>query len=145
MGGTRRKTVTPKTARAKLEFRLVPNQDPQEIFTQLTQYLQDQGFSDIQVNYLLGESAYRWDLQHPLVDLLVETAQKCYGGTDQIELLPSSPGTGPMALINQYTQAPIVACGVGYSKSGNHAPNENIRISDYLEFIEFFDQFLERL
>lgn len=139
------KTVTPKTARAKLEFRLVPNQDPQEIFTQLTQYLQDQGFSDIQVNYLLGESAYRWDLQHPLVDLLVETAQKCYGGADQIELLPSSPGTGPMALINQYTQAPIVACGVGYSKSGNHAPNENIRISDYLEFIEFFDQFLERL
>ncbi|RHW49880.1 acetylornithine deacetylase [Bombilactobacillus bombi] len=139
------KTVTPKTAKAKLEFRLVPNQDPQDLFNKLTNYLQEQGFADIKVNYLLGEAGYRWDLNHPLVDLLVDTAKKCYGSDQQVELLPSSPGTGPMYLINKYTQAPIVSCGVSYSKSGDHAPNENIRIQDYLAFIDFFDQFLDRL
>ncbi|MBA1434762.1 M20/M25/M40 family metallo-hydrolase [Bombilactobacillus bombi] len=139
------KTVTPKTASAKLEFRLVPNQSPQDIFNKLTKYLQEQGFGDIEVRYLLGESGYRWDLQQPLVDKLIQTAQDCYGGKDQVELLPSSPGTGPMYLVNKYTHAPIVACGVSYSKAGDHAPNENIRIQDYLEFIEFFGQFLSKV
>lgn len=138
------KTVTPCTAQAKLEFRLVPNQDPQRIFQQLSTYLQEQGFEDITVTYLLGERGYRWDLQNPLVEQLVATAKAVYG-EKQVTALPSSAGTGPMYLINHYTQAPIIDCGVGYSHSGPHAPNENIRIADYLQFIEFFNQFLDRL
>ncbi|UQS81493.1 M20/M25/M40 family metallo-hydrolase [Bombilactobacillus folatiphilus] len=138
------KTVTPKQATAKLEFRLVPNQDPQVIFKQLTQYLQDQGFTDIQVDYLLGERGYRWDLQNPLVDRLIATAKTVYGD-DKVVSLPSSAGTGPMYLLNKNTHAPIVSCGVGYSHSGPHAPNENIRINDYLQFIDFFSQFLDKL
>ncbi|WP_334333357.1 MULTISPECIES: M20/M25/M40 family metallo-hydrolase [unclassified Companilactobacillus] len=139
------KTVTPKAATAKLEFRLVPNQDPHDLFDKLTKYLNDQGFKDIKVKYLLGEKGYRWDLDSPIVNKLIGTAKDFFGGEDKVEALPSSPGTGPMYLLNEYTHASIISCGVSYSKAGNHAPNENIRIQDYLDFIDFFDQFLGKL
>lgn len=139
------KTVTPKAATAKLEFRLVPNQDPHDLFDKLTKYLNDQGFKDIKVKYLLGEKGYRWDLDSPIVNKLIDTAKDFFGGEDKIEALPSSPGTGPMNLVNHYTKASIVSTGVSYSKAGNHAPNENIRIQDYLDFIDFFNQFLGKL
>ncbi|MQS97500.1 M20/M25/M40 family metallo-hydrolase [Companilactobacillus halodurans] len=139
------KTVTPKAAKAKLEFRLVPNQDPHDLFDKLTKYLNDQGFKDIKVKYLLGEKGYRWDLNSPIVDKLIGTAKDFFGGEDKVEALPSSPGTGPMYLLNEYTHASIISTGVSYSKAGNHAPNENIRIQDYLDFIDFFDQFLGKL
>ena len=139
------KTVTPKAATAKLEFRLVPNQDPHDLFDKLTKYLNDQGFKDIKVKYLLGEKGYRWDLDSPIVNKLIGTAKDFFGGEDKVEALPSSPGTGPMYLLNEYTHASIISCGVSYSKAGNHAPNENIRIQDYLDFIDFFDQFLSKL
>ncbi|GAB5056972.1 hypothetical protein COSHB9_13600 [Companilactobacillus alimentarius] len=139
------KTVTPKAATAKLEFRLVPNQDPHDLFDKLTKYLNDQGFKDIKVKYLLGEKGYRWDLDSPIVDKLISTAKDFFGGKDKVEALPSSPGTGPMYLLNEYTHASIISTGVSYSKAGNHAPNENIRIQDYLDFIDFFDQFLGKL
>ena len=139
------KTVTPKAATAKLEFRLVPNQDPKDIFDKLTKYLESQGFKDVKVKYLLGEKGYRWDLDSPIVDKLISTAEDYYGGPDKVSALPSSAGTGPMYVVNKYTKAPIVSCGVSYAKGGAHAPNENIRIKDYLEFIDFFDEFLSKL
>lgn len=139
------KTVTPKAATAKLEFRLVPDQDPHDLFDKLKKYLKDQGFTDIKVKYLLGEKGYRWDLDSPIVNKLIGTAKDFFGGEDKVEALPSSPGTGPMKLVNEYTHASIVSTGVSYSKAGNHAPNENIRIQDYLDFIDFFDQFLSKL
>ncbi|UQS83698.1 M20/M25/M40 family metallo-hydrolase [Bombilactobacillus thymidiniphilus] len=138
------KTVTPKQAQAKLEFRLVPDQDPQVIFDKLTTYLASQGFTDIKVQYLLGEKAYRWDLQSDMAQKLITTAKQFYGD-QQVAVLPSSAGTGPMHLLHYYTQADILSCGVGYSKSGPHAPNENIRLRDYLEFIEFFVDFLNKV
>lgn len=139
------KTVTPKAAVAKLEFRLVPNQDPKDIFDKLTKYLESQGFSDVSVKYLLGERGYRWDLDSPIVNTLIQTAKDFYGGEDAVEALPSSPGTGPMYVVNKYAQAPIVSIGVSYAKGGAHAPNENIRIKDYLDFIDFFDEFLAKI
>ncbi|NVY95782.1 M20/M25/M40 family metallo-hydrolase [Lactobacillus sp. DCY120] len=139
------KTITPKEATAKLEFRLVPNQDPEDLFKKLTCYLEDQGFADLQVDYLLGEKGYRSDLSQPIVQSLIQTAQACYGGPEQVEVLPSSAGTGPMEVVSRYAKAPIVSCGVSYAQAGNHAPNENIRIADYVQFINFFGQFLEQL
>lgn len=139
------KTVTPKKATAKMEFRLVPDQDPKDIFEKLSKYLTDKGFSDIKVTYLMGEKGYRWDLNSPIVNTLIDTAKEFFGGDDKVEALPSSPGTGPMQLVNEYTKAPIISCGVSYAKAGNHAPNENIRIQDYLDFIDFFDKFLGKI
>ena len=51
-------------------------------------------------------------------------------------VLPSSAGTGPMYEVCQRFGTPAVSVGVGHFASNNHAPNENIRIDDFIEGIK---------
>jgi len=48
-GGPGPKTVIPSSASAKVDFRLVPNQDPWDIVAKLKAHLCEQGFDDIEV------------------------------------------------------------------------------------------------
>src|SRR5262249_22606365 len=49
------KTVTPSEAMAKMDFRLLPDQDPQDIFAKLRRHLDAQGFDDVELVELGGE------------------------------------------------------------------------------------------
>ncbi|KRL13917.1 M20/M25/M40 family metallo-hydrolase [Schleiferilactobacillus perolens] len=138
------KTVLPHTARAKLDIRLVPDLDPEEVADLVRAHLKKHGFADIKVEYLMGEKSYRSGLDAPLVSRITTVAKAIYGD-DQVELLPSSAGTGPMYLFNHYLHAPLLAFGIGYAQSGPHAPNENIRIADYHQGIDFLDHIFEDL
>ncbi len=46
------KTVLPAKAMAKMDFRLVPDQDPDDILEKLKAHLKAQGFEDVQVKKL---------------------------------------------------------------------------------------------
>ena len=49
------KTVLPARASAKVDFRLVPDQDPDDIRKKLRAHLDEHGFSDVQITDLGGE------------------------------------------------------------------------------------------
>ena len=49
------KTVLPAQASAKVDFRLVPDQTPQEVLEKLRKHLDAEGFSDIEIKFLGGE------------------------------------------------------------------------------------------
>ena len=49
------KTVLPARASAKVDFRLVPDQFPQDVLKQLRAHLDAEGFADIHINFLGGE------------------------------------------------------------------------------------------
>src|SRR5439155_15924795 len=51
------KTVLPKEARAKLDFRLVPHLTPELVHDLLKQHLARRGFDDIEIVPLAGEHA----------------------------------------------------------------------------------------
>src|SRR5699024_8086626 len=55
------KTVLPKRAMAKLDCRLVPGQNPDHIADCIRRHLDKHGFTDVKVNYLNGQFAYRSD------------------------------------------------------------------------------------
>ena len=69
------KTVLPAEASAKIDFRLVPNQDPQDIVAKLRAHLDAQGFSDVEIILLGGEPPARTNPDHPFVQLAIETAE----------------------------------------------------------------------
>jgi acetylornithine deacetylase/succinyl-diaminopimelate desuccinylase-like protein len=125
------KTVLPAKASAKVDFRLVPDQNPQEILNLLRQHLDHEGFEDVEIHYLGGEPAGRTDPDDPFVKLVVETAQEVYGKPMLIE--PMIGGSGPNALFIQYLHVPVVSAGLGHPGAQVHAPNENIRIDLYLK------------
>lgn len=125
------KTVLPARASAKVDFRLVPDQTPQDVLQQLRQHLDREGFTDVQITYLGGEAPARTDPDHPFVKLVVESAADVYDHPMQI--VPMSGGSGPNHLFIETLNVPIVTAGIGHPGSQAHAPNENIRLDLYLK------------
>lgn len=136
------KTIIPKEASAKLDCRLAPNQDPQKIAGLISKQLEKNGYGDVQLDYLLGEDAFRSDLDHPFVKLNKKVADKVYT-SEKVRLIPNMPGGGPMKQFADSVHAPIVMVGIHYSGSHPHSPNENIRLADYKQGTYFLARLLE--
>jgi acetylornithine deacetylase/succinyl-diaminopimelate desuccinylase-like protein len=122
------KTVLPAEARAKVDFRLVPDQDPDTVHRNLRAHLDAQGFSDVEIRYLGGQRPGRVDPNHPYVQLAARTAKTVYGKEPSI--VPMVGGSGPVWPFVAGLQQPFVTCGCGYPGTRAHAPNENLRLSD---------------
>jgi len=139
------KTVLPAEASAKVDFRLVPDQEPAEIIRLLRRHLDEQGFSDVEVVEIEGEGerAARTDPDAPIVGVVADVSRALTGKEPLI--LPTSAGTGPQHVLCGQFGVPAVGTGVGNQESNNHAPNENIFVRDYLEGIKqmvwLFDRF----
>ncbi len=125
------KTVLPAKASAKIDFRLVPDQNPEQVLKQLRTHLDAEGFSDVQIEYLGGEAPARTDPDHPFVKIVVETAGEVYGVPMQI--MPMHGGSGPNSPFIHDLGLPVATAGMGYPDTRSHAPNENIRIDLYLK------------
>jgi acetylornithine deacetylase/succinyl-diaminopimelate desuccinylase-like protein len=123
------KTVIPAVASAKVDFRLLPGQDPFQVARQLREHLDRQHFGDVGIKILGAERAGVVDPDDPLVSLTVATAEEVYGKPAQ--LLPMSGGTTPTYLFTE-KGVPVVTPGVGFGTSNlAHSPNENMRLVDF--------------
>lgn len=125
------KTVQPAKASAKVDFRLVPDQTPEDIFQKLRQHLDGHGFQDVAVKMLGGEAPARTDPDDPFVQLVVDQAAEVYGMPMQV--VPMIGGSGPNHLFIEALHLPVVTAGMGYPGTLAHAPNENIRLDLYLK------------
>jgi len=125
------KTVLPARASAKVDFRLVPDQNPEQILKQLREHLDSEGFQDIEINYLGGGPAARTDPDDPFIKKVLETAYQVYG--TEMKIIPLSGGSGPNYPFVHDLGLPVATAGLDYPDSRAHAPNENIRIDLYLK------------
>ena len=127
------KTVLPATARVKLDFRLVPDQRPEDILSKLKAHLASQGFDDLTVTYSDGENPARTAMDSPFIKLVSATARDVYG--KEPLLVPTMTGSGPMYCISQGLGLPVASSGIGFPDDKIHAPNENARIDYFLKGI----------
>ncbi len=128
------KTVLPNEATCKIDFRLVPDQNPHQILNSLRAYLDAQGFDDISIKVWDADWAYRTDPNDPLVKAVVTAAGRVY---DQPPVVaPTMAGSGPAYTLCGELGLPSAGAGTGYYDSQAHAPNENIRLADFIEGIK---------
>jgi acetylornithine deacetylase/succinyl-diaminopimelate desuccinylase-like protein len=125
------KTVLPARASAKVDFRLIPDQDPADILKKLRAHLDAQGFSDVQITDLGGDVPARTDPDHPFIQLVAKTAEEVYEMPQK--LIPMSGGSGPNHPFVHVLGLPVATGGLGYPDTKAHAPNENIRVDLYLK------------
>jgi acetylornithine deacetylase/succinyl-diaminopimelate desuccinylase-like protein len=125
------KTILPSVASAKIDFRLVPDQRPENIIPLLRAHLDKHGFKDIEILDLGSEAPAVTDPDDPFVKLVAESAIDIYGQSMQI--VPLSGGSGPNAIFMDTLKIPIVTAGVGHPGAQAHAPNENMRLDLYLK------------
>ncbi len=123
------KTIVPARALAKLDFRLVPDQDPRDIHAKLQAHLAREGFADVQVRWLGAMWPSRVPGDHPLVELYARTAEEVYG--KKCVLIPMTGGSSPVYAFAGPLNIPVINPGVGYDGSRTHAPDENVRLDDF--------------
>ncbi len=122
------KTVLPKEVHVKMDFRLVPDQDPDDLWKKMRKYLDDNGFSDVEMQLESMEPAARTSYKHPFAQAAIKAAEKTYGKKPIVEL--GSAGTGPLYLFTRRYSMPSVDIGVSALDGGIHAPNENLKLED---------------
>jgi len=59
-----------------------------------------------------------------------EAIRDAYGGEPVI--VPAMAGTGPLYPFVATLGLPVADCGIGYPDAHIHAPDENIRVEDFL-------------
>ena len=123
------KTVIPAYAYAKIDFRLVPEQDPTRVAGLLRTHLDSCGFDDIEMVAKEGEMPYRGRIDDPVVRAAKRAAEETFG--KEAVVLPSSGGTSPMWVVCFKRRLANVTLGMGHPGSGAHAPNENILLDNY--------------
>ncbi len=137
------KTVLPKRASAKVDFRLVPNQNPEKILASLRAHLDAHGFSDIQIENLGGDFPARTNPDHPFIKLVVDTAKEVYD--KPMAVIPITGGSGPNHPFIHVLGLPVATGGMGYPDTRTHAPNENIRIDLYLKHARHVARIIAKL
>jgi acetylornithine deacetylase/succinyl-diaminopimelate desuccinylase-like protein len=140
--GAGTKTVLPARASAKVDFRLVPKQDPQDIVAKLRKHLDAQGFSDAQVTLLSAENPGRTNPDHPFIKLATQCAEEVYD--QEPAMAPMAGGSGPNYAFLRYLGVPITNAGVGYPGSQVHAPNENMRLDLFVKGAQHTAHIIER-
>lgn len=128
--GAGMKTVIPARALAKVDFRLVPDQDPEDILEKLRTHLDNEGFEDVSVKKLGAMWPAKASPDNPLVTLTNRTAEDVYGLPSMI--IPITGGSSPVYAFAGPLNIPVVTAGVGYIGSRTHSPDEHVRLDDFL-------------
>jgi len=136
------KTVLPKEIHAKMDFRLVPEQDPQDLWDKLRKYLDQNGFADVEMQLVSMEPAARTSYKDPFAQAAIRAAEKVYGKKPIVEL--GSPGTGPLYLFTRTYKMPSVDIGVSSIDGGIHAPNENLKLENMKKGMLWIAETLEQ-
>jgi acetylornithine deacetylase/succinyl-diaminopimelate desuccinylase-like protein len=134
------KTVLPAVASAKLDFRLVPDLEPELVGRLLRAHLDKRGFTDVEITLFHGERPSRWAADTDVARAAVAACKDAYA-TEPV-VYPLMVGSGPMSQVCDQLKIPVVGFGAGNASSANHAPNENIAVTDYVDHIRAFGRFI---
>lgn len=125
------KSVVPRFAAAELDFRTVPYQRGERIVHLLREHLDRRGFTDLSVELLVETDWFRCAPDSPAAVALGNAIRRTFGVEPAHQ--PTYPGFGPEPLFAQLLGIEEQAySGFGPTEDRLHAPDEYIRIDDYL-------------
>jgi acetylornithine deacetylase/succinyl-diaminopimelate desuccinylase-like protein len=119
----------PVSATAKLDFHLVPQQQPETIFALLGRHFEERGFTDIALAALPGGyPPVRTEISHPFVQQIIAAASDVY--ENPVAALPLGMFVQPLHCIAAQLNLPVATLALARSDSAIHGSNERIPIDD---------------
>lgn len=143
--GEHEATVLPAAARARIDMRLMPDQDPDRIAVLLREHLDREGLSEVAIRCDHAVPPARSALDSQLARAVRQASSELFDGAEPI-LHPVVPGSGPLHLFT--AQGPLQAVmppGTIRPDSGMHGPDENALERDYLDAVKLTLRTLELL
>jgi len=135
--------VVPARASADVSIGLVPNQTPEDVVEKVAAHLRRRGMADVRVEVATPPNRpARVPLDAPIVACVRDAATAVYGHPPI--LMPLSSGSGPRWIFVEKGCAMIADPGVGWSGSSDHAPDENIRVADYVQGVHVMAEIYQR-
>jgi len=132
------KTIVPNEARARLDFRLIPNIQPDAAIRKLKAHLIKHGFGDIEVKAFDGaEPPYKISVKEDISQAIIAAATEVYGE------LPVVNGVSAEGAILRHVWIPCVLTGFANPGANLHAPDENIHIDKYIQGIKYAAAIME--
>jgi acetylornithine deacetylase/succinyl-diaminopimelate desuccinylase-like protein len=126
------KTIVPNEARAKLDFRLVPHMRQEDAIAKLRSHLDAHGFGHVEVHgEARAEPPYKISVKEPMAQAVIEAALQVWGEP------PIVNGVSAEGTILRHVWIPCVLTGFANPGANLHAPNENIRVADYVQGIKY--------
>jgi acetylornithine deacetylase/succinyl-diaminopimelate desuccinylase-like protein len=136
--GPGNKTIVPNMATAKLDFRLIPNIDPQAAIAKLKTHLIKHGFGHIEVKAFDGaEPPYKISVKESMAQAVIAAATQVYGE------LPIVNGVSAEGAIIRHVWIPCVLTGFANNGANLHAPDENVHIDKYIQGIKYAAAIME--
>jgi acetylornithine deacetylase/succinyl-diaminopimelate desuccinylase-like protein len=129
------KTIVPKEAFVKMDFRLVANMRAADIERKLKRHLHKFGYDDLNLVIYSKEDPAKTPVESYISQTLIKSAEIVEGETPNV--WPTIAGTGPMSLFTKGLRMPTaMGAGVNYPGASFHAPNEHIVIDYYARGIK---------
>jgi acetylornithine deacetylase/succinyl-diaminopimelate desuccinylase-like protein len=122
------KTIIPSDAHAKVSFRLVADQEPDEVRQAMEGYVDTFVRPGIQARVTFNGPGVRpclTPLDAPALQAAASAMQRAFG---KEVLFTREGGSGPEADLAEILEAPVIFFGVGLPDDRIHAPNERVVI-----------------
>jgi acetylornithine deacetylase/succinyl-diaminopimelate desuccinylase-like protein len=134
--GEGRKTLLPAAAQVNIDFRLVSDQDPDDILRKLRAHLDRHGFEDIDIETRGGVEPSRTDPDDPFVNVVVDAARTVYQRDPTVR--PTGDASGRQAVwLAGKLGIPGAGTSVGPPDWKGHAANEFMTIQHFLDGIKY--------
>ncbi|MGA8856176.1 MAG: M20/M25/M40 family metallo-hydrolase [Candidatus Bathyarchaeia archaeon] len=135
------KTVLPSKAMAKLDFRLVYDQNPEDLLKKLEVHLSKRNFPDIEVVKLNSLEPSKTPIDAPIARAVISAAKQVF--KNEASVSPTAAGSGPDYLFTKRLGLNSVWAGCASAFSHAHAPNEFEVVEDFFRGIEYAGTIME--
>jgi len=139
------KTVLPSWAMAKISMRLVPNQDPEEVYQQLLLYMENNAPDTIryEIKDMVGSPATISDRESSGVKALDKAMEAVWGIRP---VFKREGGSVPVVgMFQEILGVESVNCGFSLPDDNFHSPNEKLHLPTWYRGIDTFIHFFYNL
>ena len=147
--GSEVRTVIPDEVLIEFDLRLVPESDGEHLISLLRNHIKGFGYHLVDsiptehqrqtysklaaFNYRIGSRPFRTDMDAAIGQFLNKAMFKVFG--DRVINMRTTGGSQPMAPFVNTLAVPAVSIRIPNPDNNIHAPNENLRLGNYLEGI----------
>jgi acetylornithine deacetylase/succinyl-diaminopimelate desuccinylase-like protein len=142
----------PSSATAYIDLRLVPNQTPEIVRSQLEKYLGDLGYFVtekppsasqrlqhprlLQVVWGAGYPPQRTAIDAPVSQAFIQAARTVTGNA--LVLMPTIGGSTPSFVFEQQFKKPVIGLPIANYDNNQHAANENLKLKNLWDGIALY-------
>jgi acetylornithine deacetylase/succinyl-diaminopimelate desuccinylase-like protein len=138
-GGEGMKTIIPHKATAKLDMRLVPDQDPDEIFELVEAHVEAENPA-VSAEKLGTFPPMKTPLDTPAADVVLAALEEVWDA-EPVQM-PLLGGSLPAAHFREELDVPVLVVPYANPDQGNHSPNEHLDVDCFRNGIETTARFL---